>query len=301
MSKLIVPVLCATAWLWSLQVSAAVSLTEWGATARTISADCTLAFTGECSSVLAFDDGEIAGGSHETSATIGSAVAGSAIGLQGRGTAGAEAVISAGGLNLPVLRARAESAGENLLVAGSAIAAQGYQFTGFDGTEISLDVSLTGSVNNFAGSLVTGLEANIWILTDTSLFTFPTDPAVSIIDVLAGIYLNAIFAGGPDPFAGTLSWDAASTGIGPINRSTEFGGSDPDDRLNFTLNNGDEFYLFAGLSAIADGVDASAMSWSTLTVDFNTLQLQAASVVPIPAAIWFFGSSLVALLSLRKQ
>jgi hypothetical protein len=51
------------------------------------------------------------------------------------------------------------------------------------------------------------------------------------------------------------------------------------------VDKGEEFYLFAGLSASADGAGASALSWGTLTLDFDTPDLVAASAVRVPAAI----------------
>jgi len=287
MSRLITITLIATGWLLSMEASAAVSLTEWGATARTYSADCTGGLSGDCSSFLtiSLEDGESVGGSGDTTTTIGSAIAGSAVGQKGRGTAGAEVVIPASDLSIPTLRARAESTDGDGWAGGSALAVQGYQFTGANGSIISLDASLTGTVNLVGASVVTGLEVNIWVLCNTGLFSFPSDP-VPTAELIAGIVVNSLLPGGGiDPFVATLTWDATSTGTGAINQSTAAGGSDPDDQLNFTVDKGEEFYLFAGLSASADGAGASALSWSTLTLDFDTPDLVAASAVRVPAAI----------------
>ena len=303
MYKFIASAAIAIGCFWSLQASAAISLTEWGVTARTDSADCTGGITGDCTSfaTITLEDGESIGGSNDTSATIGSASAGSTVNLQGRGAAGAEAVIPGSGFGVPVLRARAESTDGDGWVAGSALAIQGYQFTGADSTPISLDVSLSGTVSPGA-SLVTGLEVNIWILNNTDLFSFPAESA-SVGDIVAGIWINSFqeCLCLDDPFIATLTWEmqgAEGNGTGAINRSTTT--TDPDDQLNFTLDNGDEFYLFAALAAGADGVGASALSWSTLTMEFDTPDLAAASV-PVPPAVWLLGSGLFGLIGLRGR
>lgn len=298
MYKLIAGTLATIGLLCSIQASAAVTLTQWGATARTDSADCT-GFVCDILN-LALETGEEAGGSQQTTATIGSATDGSDVNLQGRGTAGASVEIPASGLNLPVLRARAESNSIDGWVGGSALGIQGYQFTGANPTLVSLDVNLTGSVVNPSGSSVTGLEANVWILKPTVPFTFPAEP-VSVVDLVAQIIVDSILAMEFEPFIASLSWDAVTTGTGAIDRSTLT--TDPADQLNFTLDNGDEFYLLAGLSAGAVGAGASALSWSTLTMEFDTNELQAASAVPLPAAVWLLGSGLIGLIAVggRKR
>jgi hypothetical protein len=305
MYKLIAGALATIGLLCSIQASAAV-LTQWGATARTDSADCTGSLIGGCNIFeLTLEEGDSVGGSQDSSATIGSASAGSTTGLQGRGSAGASVQIPTSGLSVPVLRARAESTIDDFFVSGAALGIQAYQFTGADGTPVSLDVSLDGSVTKSSNSSeLTGLEVNVWIMSASTPFTFPADP-VPVSELVAQIIVDAVLAG-VDPFIDEMSWDAASTGTGDnINRSTT--STDLEDQLNFTLDNGDEFYLMAALSAGADGNGASALSWSTLTMEFNPTEefnptdLQAASVVPLPAAAWLFGSGLLGLIGISRR
>ena len=296
--RIIAGALAASLCVSSLQAFA-VTLTQWGATARTDSADCSAATLGGCNIFeLVLEEGDSVGGSQNSSATIGSASAGSTTGLQGRGSAGASVEIPTSGLSVPVLRARAESTMDDFFVSGAALAIQAYQFTGTDGTPISLDVNLDGSVTRSSNSSdLTGLEVNVWIMSASTPFTFPADP-VPVADLVAQITVDAILAG-VDPFIDSMAWDAASTGTGAINRSTT--STDPGDQLNFILNNGDQFYLMAALSAGADGVGASALSWSTLSMEFNTADLQAASVVPLPAALWLFGTGVVGLVGVARR
>jgi hypothetical protein len=275
----------------SIQASAAV-LTQWGATARTDSADCTESLLDGCNIFeLTLEEGDSVGGSQNSSATIGSASAGSTTGLQGRGSAGASVQIPTSGLSVPVLRARAESTKDDFFVSGAALGIQAYQFTGADSTIVSLDLSLDGSVTKSLNSSdLTGLEMNVWIMSASTPFTFPADP-VPVSDLVAQIIVDATLAG-VDPFIASMTWDAAFTGTGTINLN---------DQLDFILDNGDEFYLMAALSAGADGDGASALSWSTLTMEFNTTDLQVASVVPLPAAAWLFGSGLLGLVGMARR
>ncbi|MGB7933244.1 MAG: VPLPA-CTERM sorting domain-containing protein, partial [Gammaproteobacteria bacterium] len=86
---------------------------------------------------------------------------------------------------------------------------------------------------------------------------------------------------------------------GLVDRSTTT--SDLNDQLQITLNNGDEFYVLAALTAAADGTESIADAFSTFGMNFNTTQLVPAAVVPLPAAVWLFGSGLLGLIGISRR
>lgn len=260
----------------------AVTLTQWGTSVSASSADCTFL---NCSK---FDflftnpiiDGPSNGGLNQTSAQLLDYV-----NPDGRGTVSASIALQ-GGLSIPVLKAKAESVDANGWVSAMAIGIQGYQFTGSDGTTISLDSALTGSVTNTSGSDVTGLSVGVWLIRDDPAFTFPS--ATTLSDLLLQIALM--------PIEDSFSWEALGTGV--VNRSTTT--TDPLDQLQITLNNGDEFYVLAALTAAADGTGAVADAFSTFQMGFNTTQLAPAAVVPVLPAAWLFGSGLLGLIVVAR-
>lgn len=206
--------------------------------------------------------------------------------LDGRGTVSASVALQ-GGLSIPILKAKAESVDANGWVSALAMGIQGYQFTGSDGTTISLDSALTGSVTNTGISDVTGLSVGVWLMMDDPAFVFPA--ATSMSDLLLQIASM--------PIVDSFSWEDLATGT--VNRSTTT--TDQNDHLQITLNNGDEFYVLAALTAAADGSGAVADAFSTFQMGFNTTQLVPAAVVPVPAAAWLFGSGLLGLIGISRR
>ncbi len=270
------------ALFWVGQVQA-VTLTQWGTSASASSADCSVL---SCSKFdfLLFNPiipGSSNGGINQTSTQL----------LdhdnpEGRGTVSASVALQ-GGLSVPLLKTKATSVDNNGWVSAMAMGIQGYQFTGSDNTTITLDATLTGSVNNPLGSNVTGLSVGVWLMMDAPAFLFPA--ATTMSDLLLQVALM--------PVEDSFSWEDLSTGI--VNRSTTT--TDPMDRLQLTLDNGDEFYMLAALTAAADGTGALADAFSTLEMEFDTAALVPAGVVPIPAAAWLFGSGLLGLFSFARK
>ena len=261
----------------------AVTLTQWGTSASASSADCSLPGFG-CSKLdFLFNpiiDGSSNGGLNQTSTQLLDDV-----NPDGRGTVSASVALQ-GGLSIPELKAIATSVDADGWVSAMAMGIQGYQFTGTDGTTISLDSALTGSVTNTSGSDVTGLSVGVWLMMDDPAFVFPT--ATSMSDLLLQIVLM--------PIVDSFSWEDLITGA--VDRSTTT--TDMSSRLQLTLNNGDEFYVLAALTAAADGTGAVADAFSTFGMSFNTTELVSASAVPVPAAAWLFGSGLLGLVGMAR-
>jgi hypothetical protein len=268
---------------FSVAQTQAITLTEWGTSASASSADCS---TFNCSKIefLSFNpiiDGPSNGGLNQTSAELLDYA-----NPDGRGTVSASVALQ-GGLSVPILKAKAASVDANGWVSALALGIQGYQFTGSDNTTISLDSALTGSVNNTSGSDVTGLSVGVWLMMDDPTFMFP-EPA-TLSDLLLQIALS--------PVVDSFSWENLDTGA--VNRSTTT--TDTADQLEITLNNGDEFYLLAALTAAADGTAAVADAFSTFEMAFSTTQLVPAAVVPVPAAAWLFASGLLGLIGVARR
>ena len=131
-----------------------------------------------------------------------------------------------------------------------------------------------------------------------------------------------------DPFAffrdrGTLDFEVGATPLiqrdaamteASVQLQLDFDNYDSDLERNFAsgtisidVMTGDEFYIYALLeshaqSGITNDSVASADAFNTGTMTFRgSPDLVAASVVPVPAAIWLFGSGLIGLIGLAKR
>jgi len=268
--------------LGSSQVFAA-TLTQWGTSVKAASADCLNANCSKLDFLISnpIIPGPTVDGLNQTSAALLDYA-----NPDGRGTVSASVQVQ-GSFSIPVLKAKAESVDADGWVSATGWGIQGYQFTGTDNTTISLDSSLSGQVNNTSGSDVTGLSVGVWLLAGDAGLLFPDAPA-TFNDLLLQILTL--------PVIDSFSWDNLSTEI--VNRSTTT--TDLVDQLDITLDNGDEFYLLAGLTAAADGTGAFADAFSTLEMTFNSTDLTPA-IVPIPPGIWLFGSALAGLIISKRN
>lgn len=266
-------------WIGQTQ---AVTLTQWGTSASASSADCTILGCSKFDFLFTnpIIDGPSNGGLNQTSAQLLDYV-----NPDGRGTVSASVALL-GGLSIPELKAKAASVDANGWVSAMAMGIQGYRFTGADGITITLDSALTGNVTNNSGSDVTGLSVGVWLMMDDPSVVFPV--ATTMSDLLAQILFM--------PVVDSFSWENLSTGV--VNRSTTT--TDLNDQLQITLNNGDEFYVLAALTAATDGTGSIADAFSTFGMSFNTTQLVPAAVVPVPAAAWLFGSGLLGLVGIGR-
>ncbi|MCK5189451.1 MAG: VPLPA-CTERM sorting domain-containing protein [Methylococcales bacterium] len=281
MKKVLMVFITVFVLLGSSQVFA-VTLTQWGTSVEAASADCS---NNDCSKLgFLFTNpiiqDQTVGGLNQSSAALLDYE-----NLDGKGTVSASAQVQ-GSFAIPVLKAKAESVDADGWVSATSWGIQGYQFTGADNTTISLDSSLTGEVNNTSGSDVTGLSVGVWLLAGDSGLLFPDAP-----DTFNDLLFQIAFLPGSDSF----SWENLTTET--VNRSTTT--TDLVDQLDITLDNGDEFYLLAGLTASADGTGAFADAFSTLEMSFNSTNLTPAAV-PLPAGIWLFVSALAGLIAKNK-
>jgi len=261
----------------------AVTLTQWGTSASASSADCSLLNCSKLDFLFLnpIIDGPSNGGLNQMSAQLLDYV-----NPDGRGTVSASVALQ-GGFSIPVLKARAGSVDANGWVSAMAMGIQGYQFTGVDGSTISLDSALTGTVTNPGASDVTGLSVGVWLMMDDPAVVFPA--AATLSDLLVQVASM--------PVVDSFSWENLTSGV--VDRSTTT--TDVNDRLQITLNNGDEFYVLAALTAAADGTGSVADAFSTFQMGFDTTDLVPAAVVPVPAAVWLFGSGLLGLIGTSRR
>lgn len=249
---------------------AAIDLTEFGAYTTASYGDC----TGACnvSDNIALSGGIIPSPNGQGALT--SVLDHGPATLNGSGSIFAEATIL-GGLNAPLLRASAASMLDKNTSA-QAVAVQGYTVTsGGSGQMISAEVNLTGTVTNPAGNDQTGLAAAVSIVQVTA----PED-----FEFLSGVIAILLGLSTPDV-------ELEQTIAGAVNLSGQ---------VNRTFDEGDQFYVVAFLGAIAGGAGASAVSLSTLTIDFDTASaaVLTPAAVPLPGALVLL---LPALAVLRRR
>jgi hypothetical protein len=183
-----------------------------------------------------------------------------------------------GSTYLPILRARAES---NLGKGGgtTAFGVQGFTYTGASSTTIILDFNLHGSVGaGEPGYARNVLRADVAIVFGSSLEWYPH-------------------------FA-TLAYEFAGDNL--VDNKSVFitSGSDVNaaDSITFDLDPGMDFYVIASMGA--ESKNGFVDGWNTLTMSFdNDTALVAASVsaVPVPAAVWLFGSGLLGLMGISRR
>ncbi len=182
----------------------------------------------------------------------------------------------------PLLRASATSPlGASTQGFALTTAVQGYTFTGATTTSFSLFVELHGTTNE------PDFSSDARIRSDLAVYILPDAPFVTHFGTLIFEYVALT------PGAELLANESLflSAGLGTDLASTT---------LNFSLDPGDEIYVFANLSARASR-GGSADATNTLSMTFNDASLLQATVVPVPAAVWLFGSALIGLLGIRRR
>ena len=181
---------------------------------------------------------------------------------------------------LPTLRVDATAA-DNLGGFATAFAIQGFTYDGLESSLFNLNYNLHGSaVSNPGGSILDNqVNARVAVI-QTSDLPFYTHYATLVYEVAGGTRLGTDFIsilGGDD-----------------INKA----GS-----LSFMLNPGDDFYVITEVEAISKG--GYADGWNTFTMSFEDdtglTAATAVSAVPVPAAVWLFGSGLLGLVGVARR
>lgn len=271
------PIILGALLLAGQQAWATITVTQWGVSAVSAHADCSLAFPCNLASlVFGLWSPEThlpaAGGLNQTFASqldVGHVHETVFAGTVNMGLTSSQVQLDNTNVGVPVLKAKAQSNDDNGWVSAIAFGIQGYQYTGAAATTIELGAGLSGNIVNPKASDVTGFSIGVWLLRpDPSLvFPAPTMPTL-------GAFVESVIAS-TEVAASWTPPDANATGA--VSLST---GSSP---LAISLEPGSEFYLMAGLAASATGPGTSADAFGTLTMNFvNGSSLVPAGVAPIP-------------------
>ena len=138
-------------------------------------------------------------------------------------------------------------------------------------------------------------------------------PGSSYIDAEVGIYSGSTIAGsssacgGPAQFLSGFSSYACGTELGlgftPFIEMATDGTRTITDIVSFDIAAGDTFTIYAELRALTFGGHADAFSTLAMTFDdiSNLAALGPMSPVPVPAAVWLFGSGLLGLIAVARR
>lgn len=264
--------------LSSIHLAEAAILNQWGTVVNTSIADC------PSFSCTNFNFGPFDGG-------LGFDNVASQM-TEIRGNAKSEASLT-GSASTPVLRAEAFARVDKAVfnpdkrgAFASAFGVQGYTYSGTD-TTLNLDATLVGSLfdpDNSDWARIRGVVA----VFQTDPFEFQSDEAALVAE-LGAQYAQT--TGGTDA---RMQFDLLSTGSIAQMQS-----------ISFDVTDGDQFYVWAWLRAGAtssNSASGSAEAFNSLTMTFQDANgLQAASAVPVPAAVWLFGSGLIGLIGIARR
>lgn len=181
---------------------------------------------------------------------------------------------------LPVLSAEGYS-GANSRTDTRAVGMHGYTYTGASATTITLDIALDGERGGTADFRDAWVESNVAVILG-DVNDFVTDYATFIFEVVPGTSGLSVLG------ESRLSLDLGA------GRQTK------TDVISFTMNPGDEIFVWGGLEAggIRNGFGDA---FNTLTMAFSDdTGIVPTSVVPVPAAVWLFGSGLLGLIAVAR-
>lgn len=203
-----------------------------------------------------------------------------------RGSASASAALS-GGLSTPVLKAKSAA---NAILKGafsSAFALQGYTYNG-PGETLTLNINLNGVINDpEMDASDTNVSLDV-VLYQTNPFIFFTSHRPTL-EAEAGAKPLKQPNNSEASLRLQLDWTNPTSASGSI---------------SLNVATGDEFYLYALLGANSkSGTNStSADAFNTGTMSFlGNPNLVAAGVVPVPAAMWLFGSGLIGLVGIARR
>ena len=198
------------------------------------------------------------------------------------GNGRAQAELTGSGIGLPTLRADAFS-NTNSRVSSSATAMQHYVYSGAT-SDFTLDLTLDGTVINgsqppdavLRANVVVVLASEIEFFSDYGTFRFesiPSTPGATLLDEMEINFLSlGLFDMGPQSAM---------------------------DSITFTLNDGDEVFIWANLTAQGTR-GGSADSFSTASLNFSDGNLAGIAVVPLPAPALMLLSGLLVLQARRR-
>lgn len=201
-----------------------------------------------------------------------------------------EASFNVGALT-PVLRAEAFSDDLSALsdpsISAKAYGLQTYQNTSGTTQTYTLNLNLDGDVLQAPGSSYIDAEVGIF----------------SGIDIVSSF---SSCSGSAEYLAGFSSWICGSQLETGFLTSIEIFGNGPQtvlDTVNFDIAAGDTFTIYAELNALTFGGHADAFSTLDMTFDdiSNLAALGPMAAVPVPAAVWLFGSGLVGLIGVARR
>ena len=264
---------CACMYFFGFVSAADAALIHWGAQAGTSVADCP-------SFCTSFNFGPTLGGENVANSGISSV-------SEFRGDARASASLT-GGLNTPVLKAESAANPNTNGAFATAFGVQGYTYNGA-GETLTLDITLDGLVS---------------------------DPEMDPFDTR--VYLEVVLYA-PDPFGfysdrGTLDFEVGAIPLSQPDSSEasvflqldHTNTTNDSGQISIDVATGDEFYIWAFLRAESQsGLAAtSADAFNTGSMSFvgnPDLTAASAAVVPLPAAVWFFGSGLLGLIGIARR
>ena len=188
------------------------------------------------------------------------------------GSANGQASISFGANGTPVFTVGAFSTLNNNVSVRTESMRQ-FIYTGPD----AFLLTATGNFHVVLNGLGTAANAGIALI--------PEDPDLDF--VLEDVFNTGKFGGGLSGFfnEGVFPLDSAN---GSQNLDGEF---DINLSVSTTVNNGDVLWLWGRFGAYATN-GGTANGLNTGTFVFNTDNIQAVAVIPVPAAVWLFASGL---------